>query len=166
MSKFIAAIDQGTTSTRCMIFDHGGNVIAVDQKEHHQIYPKPGWVEHDALEIWQRTQEVITGAMQKGNLSTQDILAIGITNQRETTVVWEKETGRPVYNAIVWQDTRTDSIINELAYDGGQDRFRAKTGLPLATYFSGPKAKWLLDNVAGARAAAERGEVCFGTVDT
>src|SRR5688572_18963776 len=106
MSKYVAAIDQGTTSTRCMIFDHGGNVIAVDQKEHQQMYPQPGWVEHDALEIWQRTQEVITGAMQKGNLSVQDILAVGITNQRETTVVWDKKTGRPVYNAIVWQDTR------------------------------------------------------------
>ena len=166
MSKFIAAIDQGTTSTRCMIFDHGGNVIAVDQKEHQQLYPKPGWVEHDALEIWQRTQEVITGAMQNGNVSVQDILAVGITNQRETTVVWAKETGKPIYNAIVWQDTRTHSIIDELARDGGQDRFRAKTGLPLATYFSGPKIKWILDNVEGARQKAERGELLFGNIDT
>src|SRR5688572_10233504 len=155
MSKYIAAIDQGTTSTRCMIFDQGGHVVAASQKEHQQIYPKPGWVEHDALEIWQRTQEVITDAMQKANLSASDILAVGITNQRETTVVWDRETGKPVYNAIVWQDTRTDSIINELASTGGQDRFRARTGLPLASYFSGPKIKWILDNVKEAREKAE-----------
>jgi glycerol kinase len=166
MSKFIAAIDQGTTSTRCMIFDHGGNVMAVDQKEHRQIYPRPGWVEHDALEIWQRTREVIDGALQKGSVSAGDVLAVGITNQRETTVVWEKETGKPIHPAIVWQDTRTDLIINELARDGGQDRFRAITGLPLATYFSGPKIKWILDNVEGARERAERGELLFGNMDT
>jgi glycerol kinase len=166
MSKFIAAIDQGTTSTRCMIFDHGGKVMAVDQKEHQQMYPRPGWVEHDALEIWQRTRDVIDGALQKGSISAGDVLALGITNQRETTVVWEKETGRPIHHAIVWQDTRTDSIIDQLARDGGQDRFRSKTGLPLATYFSGPKLKWILDNVEGAREKAERGELLFGTMDT
>jgi glycerol kinase len=166
MSKFIAAIDQGTTSTRCMIFDHGGNVVAVDQKEHQQIFPKPGWVEHDPMEIWQRTQEVITGALQKGKLSAGDIMAVGITNQRETTVVWEKETGKPLYNAIVWQDTRTDSMIQGLARGGEQDRFRAQTGLPLATYFSGPKVNWILDNVEGAREKAKNGELLFGTIDT
>lgn len=166
MPKYIAAIDQGTTSTRFMIFDHGGNVIAVDQKEHRQIYPKPGWVEQDPLEIWQRTQEVIDGALKKGNISAQDIIAIGITNQRETTVIWDKSTGQPIHNAIVWQDTRTDSIINELAHDGGQDRFRMKTGLPLATYFSGPKIRWILDNVEGARSKAENGELLFGNMDT
>src|SRR5215207_2276283 len=166
MSQYVAAIDQGTTSTRFIVFDHGGNIIAVDQKEHRQIYPKAGWVEHDALEIWARTQEVIKGALEKGNISTKDIVAIGITNQRETTVVWDKNTGKPIYNAIVWQDTRTDTIINELAKDGGQDRFRTKTGLPLATYFSGPKIKWILDNVPDARTKAENGELLFGNIDT
>jgi glycerol kinase len=166
MTKYVAAIDQGTTSTRFIIFDHGGNVVAVDQKEHQQMYPKPGWVEHDALEIWQRTQEVIQGGLSKGNISPQDIVAIGITNQRETTVVWDKHTGKPVYNAIVWQDTRTDIIINELAAHGGQDRFRLKTGLPLATYFSGPKLKWILDNVEGARTKAANGDLLFGNIDT
>jgi glycerol kinase len=166
MTQYVAAIDQGTTSTRFMIFDHGGNVIAVDQKEHQQIYPKPGWVEHDPLEIWRRTQEVIDGALKKGNIDAKDIRAIGITNQRETTVVWDKNTGKPIYNAIVWQDTRTDSIINELAKDGGQERFRAKTGLPLSTYFSGPKIKWILENVEGARQKAEHGELLFGNMDT
>jgi len=166
MTNYVAAIDQGTTSTRFIIFDHGGNVVAVDQKEHQQIYPKPGWVEHDALEIWQRTQEVIQGGLSKGNISPQDIVAIGITNQRETTVVWDKHTGKPIYNAIVWQDTRTDVIINELAENGGQDRFRLKTGLPLATYFSGPKLKWILDNVEGARTKAVNGDLLFGNIDT
>jgi glycerol kinase len=166
MTKYVAAIDQGTTSTRFMIFDHGGNVIAVDQKEHQQIYPKPGWVEHDALEIWARTQEVIQGGLSIGNISPQDIVAVGITNQRETTVVWDKHTGKPIYNAIVWQDTRTDIIINELAAHGGQDRFRLKTGLPLATYFSGPKLKWILDNVEDARTKAANGDLLFGNIDT
>lgn len=166
MTNYVAAIDQGTTSTRFIIFDHGGHVIAVDQKEHQQIYPKPGWVEHDALEIWQRTQEVIQGGLSKGKISPQDIVAIGITNQRETTVVWDKHTGKPIYNAIVWQDTRTDVIINELAANGGQDRFRLKTGLPLATYFSGPKLKWILDNIEGARAKAANGDLLFGNIDT
>jgi glycerol kinase len=166
MSKYIAAIDQGTTSTRFMIFDHAGNVVAVDQKEHRQIYPKPGWVEHDPLEIWERTQEVMAGAVAKADCAVFDIAAIGVTNQRETTVVWDKKTGKPVYNAVVWQDTRTDEIITELAKNGGQDRFRDKTGLPLATYFSGPKIKWILDNVSGSREKAERGELLFGNLDT
>src|SRR5687768_6406041 len=166
MSKYIASIDQGTTSTRFMVFDNGGNVVAVHQKEHQQIYPNPGWVEHDALEIWARTQEVIEGALEQGNISAKEIAALGITNQRETTVVWNKNTGRPIYNGIVWQDTRTDIMINELAKDGGQDRFRAKTGLPLATYFSGPKLKWILENVQDARSQAESGELLFGNIDS
>ncbi|WP_322495244.1 glycerol kinase GlpK [Chloroflexus sp.] len=166
MAKYAAAIDQGTTSTRCMIFDHSGNVVCYDQKEHEQIYPRPGWVEHSPDEIWERTQSVIRGALNKGGISTGDIVAVGITNQRETTVVWNRKTGRPVYNAIVWQDTRTDQICNELAADGGQDRFRAKVGLPLATYFSGPKIRWILDNVPSAREAAEAGDVIFGNIDT
>jgi glycerol kinase len=165
MAKYSAAVDQGTTSTRFMIFDHAGQVVGVDQKEHEQIYPKPGWVEHDAMEIWQRTQEVIEGALKKSGVDPKDIAAIGITNQRETTLVWDKGTGKPVYNAIVWQDTRTDTICNELAKDGGQDRFREKVGLPLATYFSGPKIKWILDNVEGVREKAEKGEVLFGNID-
>ncbi|HAD07721.1 MAG TPA: glycerol kinase [Anaerolineaceae bacterium] len=166
MAKYAAAVDQGTTSTRFMIFNHSGQVVGVDQKEHEQIYPKPGWVEHDPLEIWKRTQEVIEGALRKSNVDPKDIAAVGVTNQRETTVVWEKATGKPVYNAIVWQDTRTDKICNELAADGGQDRLRPKTGLPLATYFSGPKIKWILDNVPGVREKAEKGEVLFGNIDT
>ncbi len=166
MPKYVAAIDQGTTSTRFIIFDHGGNIIAVDQKEHKQIYPKPGWVEHDGLEIWENTKEVMRGALTKAKCSVTDIAAIGVTNQRETTLVWDKKTGKPVYNAIVWQDTRTDVICNELAEDGGQDRLRSKTGLPLATYFSGPKIKWILDNMEGVRAKAENGELLFGNMDT
>jgi glycerol kinase len=166
MAKYVAAVDQGTTSTRFMIFTHSGEVVAVDQKEHEQIYPKPGWVEHDPMEIWRRTQEVIKGAMLKAGITAADLAAVGITNQRETTVVWEKATGKPVYNAIVWQDTRTDKIINEFGKDGGQDRFRTKVGLPLATYFSGPKITWILDNVEGARSRAEAGELLFGNIDT
>jgi glycerol kinase len=166
MAKYVAAVDQGTTSTRCMIFDHAGRVVAVDQKEHTQIYPQPGWVEHDPLEIWARTQEVIDGALRKSGVERSEIAAVGVTNQRETTVVWEKATGKPVYNAIVWQDTRTDQICNQLAQDGGQDRFRPKVGLPLATYFSGPKITWILDNVPGVREKAEQGEVLFGNIDT
>jgi glycerol kinase len=166
MAKYAAAVDQGTTSTRFMIFDHHGQVVGIDQKEHEQIYPKPGWVEHDPMEIWTRCQEVIEGALKKNNIDPSDIAAVGITNQRETTVVWEKATGKPVYNAIVWQDTRTDTICNELAKDGGQDRFRERVGLPLATYFSGPKVKWILDNVEGVREKAEKGEVLFGNIDT
>ncbi len=166
MAKYAAAVDQGTTSTRFMIFDHAGNVVAIDQREHEQIYPRPGWVEHDALQIWERTQQVIEGALKKGNISPKDIAAVGITNQRETAVLWDKSTGKPVHNAIVWQDTRTDAICNELANEGGQDRFREKVGLPLATYFSGPKIKWLLDNVDGLRARADAGEILFGNIDT
>jgi len=166
MAKYAAAIDQGTTSTRFMIFDHGGQVVAVDQKEHEQIYPKPGWVEHNPMEIWDRTRDVISGALMKSMVDLKDIAAVGVTNQRETTVVWDKATGKPVYNAIVWQDTRTAGICNDLAKDGGQDRFRPKTGLPLATYFSGPKIKWVLDNVEGARGRAEKGELLFGNIDT
>jgi glycerol kinase len=164
MAQYAAAIDQGTTSTRFMVFDHGGQVVSVDQKEHEQIYPKPGWVEHDPMEIWQRTQEVIRAGLDK--VQASDIAAVGVTNQRETTVVWDSSTGRPVHNAIVWQDTRTDQICNELSADGGQDRFRAKTGLPIATYFSGPKIKWILDNVDGVRTKAESGEILFGNIDT
>ena len=166
MPKYVAAIDQGTTSTRCILFDHSGNIVAVDQKEHQQIYPQPGWVEHDALEIWEHTQRVVRGALESSEAEVKDIAAIGVTNQRETALVWERETGRPVYNAIVWQDTRTDLICNELAKQGGQDRFRAKTGLPLATYFSGPKIKWILDNVPGTRQRAEKGELLFGNMDS
>jgi len=164
MAQYAAAIDQGTTSTRFMVFDHGGQVVSVDQKEHEQIYPKPGWVEHDAMEIWERTQEVVRAGLDK--VQASDIAAVGVTNQRETTVVWDRTTGQPVHNAIVWQDTRTDQICNELSADGGQDRFRTKTGLPIATYFSGPKIKWILDNVDGVRARAESGDVVFGNIDT
>jgi glycerol kinase len=149
-----------------MIFDHAGQVIGIDQKEHEQIYPKPGWVEHDPMEIWAATQAVIAGALAKAHVDPKDLAAVGVTNQRETTVVWDKNTGKPVYNAIVWQDTRTDLICNELAKVGGQDRLRAKVGLPLATYFSGPKIKWILDNVPGAREKAEKGELYFGNTDS
>ena len=166
MAKYIAAIDQGTTSTRCILFDHSGKIAAADQKEYKQIYPRPGWVEHDALEIWEHTQRVMRGALDKSGVEAADIAAIGITNQRETTLVWERETGRPIYNAIVWQDTRTDTICNDLAKNGGQNRFQPQTGLPLATYFSGPKIAWILDNVAGLRQRAERGEILFGNIDT
>jgi glycerol kinase len=147
-----------------MVFDHSGQVASVDQKEHEQIYPKPGWVEHDANEIWQRTQEVVGAGLDK--VSASDIAGVGVTNQRETTVVWDRSTGEPVYNAIVWQDTRTDQICNELSADGGQDRFRPKTGLPIATYFSGPKIKWILENIDGVREKAESGDVIFGNIDT
>jgi glycerol kinase len=166
MPQSILAIDQGTTSTRCMIFDHSGQAIAIDQKEHAQIFPQPGWVEHDPIEIWQRTQAVIKSALSHSGLNRSDIAAIGITNQRETTIVWDRSTGQPITNAIVWQDTRTDRICADLSKDGGQDRFRSKVGLPLATYFSGPKIKWILDNISGARSKAERGELLFGNIDT
>jgi glycerol kinase len=149
-----------------MVFDHSGQVVSIHQKEHEQIYPKPGWVEHDPAEIWARSQEVIRGALDKAGIKASDLAAVGITNQRETAVVWDKNTGKAVHNAIVWQDTRTDNIINEFARDGGQDRLRAKVGLPLATYFSGPKVKWILDNVDGARAKAEAGDLLFGNIDT
>jgi glycerol kinase len=166
MPKYVGALDQGTTSTRFMIFDHGGQVVAIHQKEHEQIYPKPGWVEHDPAEIWARSQEVIRGALDKAGITASDLAAVGITNQRETAVVWDRNTGKAIHNAIVWQDTRTDVIVNEFAKDGGQDRLRAKVGLPLATYFSGPKVKWILDNVDGARAKAEAGDLVFGNIDT
>jgi glycerol kinase len=166
MAQYVGALDQGTTSTRFMIFDHGGNVVAIDQKEHEQIYPKPGWVEHDPKEIWTRCEEVIRVALGKAGIQASDLAAVGITNQRETALVWDRNTGEPAYNAIVWQDTRTDQIVNEFSRDGGQDRLRAKTGLPLATYFSGPKVKWILDNVDGARARAEAGDLVFGNIDT
>src|SRR5215203_1998791 len=166
MAKYVGALDQGTTSTRFMIFDHAGGVVAIHQKEHEQIFPKPGWVEHDPMEIWSRTQEVIKGALAKANIAASDLAAVGITNQRETAVVWDRTTGKPVYNAIVWQDTRTDVYVNEFGKEGGQDRFRAKVGLPLATYFSGPKVRWVLDNVDGARAKADAGDLVFGNIDT
>ena len=166
MAKYVGAVDQGTTSTRFMIFDHAGQVIGIDQKEHEQIYPKPGWVEHDPMEVWASTQAVIAGALAKSGVAAADLAAVGVTNQRETTVIWDKNTGKPVYNAIVWQDTRTDLICNELAKDGGPDRFRAKVGLPLATYFSGPKIKWVLENVPGAKEKAEKGELYFGNMDS
>ncbi|MGD8759644.1 MAG: glycerol kinase GlpK [Anaerolineales bacterium] len=166
MPKYVAAIDQGTTSTRCMLFDRRGQVVSLDQREHEQIYPRPGWVEHDPLEIWQRTQQVIEGAVGKAGAKPGDICAVGITNQRETTIVWDRETGKPFHNAIVWQDTRTKEVCDRLAEDGGQDRFRGKVGLPLATYFSGPKIAWMLENVEGVRQAADKGRALFGTIDT
>jgi len=164
--KFVAAIDQGTTSSRCMIFDHSGRVVAVDQREHEQIFPKAGWVEHNPIEIWNNLRNVTAGALADADLKPSDIAAVGITNQRETTVVWERATGKPVYNAIVWQDTRTDRICTALGGEEGASKYTATTGLPLATYFAGPKAKWILDNVDGARKKADAGELCFGTMDT
>jgi glycerol kinase len=166
MAQYAAAIDQGTTSTRFMVFDHSGQVVAIDQREHEQIYPKPGWVEHDPKEITLRTEQVIQAGLGKVSGGAGEISAVGVTNQRETTIVWDRSSGEPIYNAIVWQDTRTDQICNELIADGGQDRFRAKTGLPIATYFSGPKIRWILDNVDGARQRAEAGELLFGNIDT
>ncbi len=163
---YIGSIDQGTTSSRFIIFNKAGEIISVGQKEHKQIYPQAGWVEHDPDEIWKNTQEVIGLALGKANLSAKDIAAVGITNQRETTVVWNKHTGKPYYNAIVWQDTRVGSELAELAKDGGMDRFRAKTGLPLAAYFSGLKLRWLLNNIDGLRADAEKGDALFGNMDT
>jgi glycerol kinase len=166
MDKFVASIDQGTTSTRCILFDHTGSIAGISQKEHRQIYPQPGWVEHDPLEIWQQTQNVIREAIQLAGIRANSIASVGITNQRETTIVWDKATGKPFYNAIVWQDTRTKTICDDLALEGGQDVFRSKVGLPLATYFSGPKIKWILENVDGVREAAGRGDALFGNVDT
>jgi glycerol kinase len=166
MAKFAAALDQGTTSSRAMVFNHEGRVESVAQKEHEQIYPKPGWVEHDPKEIWARSQEVLDEALEAAGASTDDIAGLGITNQRETTVVWDRNTGEPVMNALVWQDTRTDKLVDQLSADGGQDRFRSKVGLPLATYFSGPKVRWVLDNVDGARERADAGDLLFGNMDT
>ncbi len=166
MAAYVGAIDQGTTSTRFMVFDRAGRIVSWAQREHQQIYPQPGWVEHDPDEIWRNTQRVIAEAMRAGGLGAGDLAAVGITNQRETTIVWDRRTGAAVYNAIVWQDTRVADAVAELARDGGADRFRGKTGLPLATYFSALKIRWILDHVSGARARAEAGDVLFGTVDT
>jgi len=166
MTRYVAAIDQGTTSSRCIIFDRAGAIVSVEQKEHRQIYPKPGWVEHDAEEIWKNVLDVVHGALARRSIPVADLAAIGITNQRETTVLWDKATGKPVANAIVWQDTRTDALARELGGAEGADRFRAICGLPLATYFSGPKIRWLLDETPGLRARAEAGEVLFGTMDS
>ena len=166
MADFIGAIDQGTTSTRFLVFDRGGNIVASAQKEHQQIYPQPGWVEHDPEEIWFRTREVIGEAMAQRGLKPAGLAAMGIANQRETTVLWNRKTGKPLANAIVWQDTRVGDDIAEFARQGGPDRFRAKTGLPLATYFSALKIRWLLDHIPGARLQADAGEVLFGNIDT
>ncbi len=166
MEKVVAALDQGTTSTLCLLVNHGGEVVASHQIEHAQIYPKPGWVEHDPGEIWRKTQDVVRLALEKAGATPETVAAVGITNQRETTVVWDRKTGEPFHPAIVWQDMRTDKICRQLAEEGGQDRFRAQTGLPLATYFSGPKIRWLLDEVDGLREAAERGDALFGNMDT
>ncbi len=166
MQKYILAIDQGTTSTRCIIFDPQGSIVASDQKEHTQIYPQPGWVEHDPQEIWINTVQVINGAILKAGLKSKDISAVGITNQRETTIAWNRFTGKAYGNAVVWQDTRTDRICSQLAQTGGQDRFRSSTGLPLATYFSGPKITWMLQNIPGLRDDAENGQAIFGNIDS
>ncbi|MFW6695427.1 glycerol kinase GlpK [Streptomyces sp. MAR4 CNX-425] len=163
---FIAAIDQGTTSSRCIVFDTDGRIVSVDQKEHEQIFPKPGWVEHNAAEIWRNVQQVVDGAVAKAGITSADVKAIGITNQRETTLLWDKHTGEPVANAIVWQDTRTAELCRQLGGTEGQDRFRAATGLPLASYFAGPKIRWLLDHTPGLRARAEAGDILFGTMDS
>jgi glycerol kinase len=166
MTRFVAAIDQGTTSSRCIVFDHEGAIVAVDQKEHKQIFPRPGWVEHNPEEIWSNVQAVVKGALAKLSVTAKDLAAVGITNQRETTVVWNRATGKPVYNAIVWQDTRTDRLVRDLGGSQGQDRFRDLCGLPLATYFSGPKARWILDSKPELRKSAEAGELMFGTMDS
>jgi glycerol kinase len=165
MADYLGALDQGTTSTRFIVFDRAGRIISSAQKEHEQIYPKPGWVEHDPEEIWRRTQEVIAEAMRQKSLRPEQLAAIGITNQRETTVLWSRKTGKPLHNALVWQDTRVEDAVAEFARDGGQDRLREKTGLPLAAYFSGLKIRWLLDHIPGARAQAQAGDVLFGNID-
>jgi len=166
MAEYVLAIDQGTTSTRAIIFDKKGSIVSTGQMEHEQIFPKAGWVEHDPKEIWNNTREVIGSALSKANLTRHEIAAVGITNQRETAVVWDRNTGEPVYNAIVWQDTRTQSIVDRLAADGGVERFKKTVGLPLATYFSGTKIVWILENVEGAREKADAGDLMFGTTDT
>jgi len=166
VAQYVGSLDQGTTSTRFMVFDRRGRVVSSYQEEHRQIFPRPGWVEHDADEIWQRSQLVIDESLERGGLRASDLAAVGITNQRETVVVWEAATGKPIHHAIVWQDTRTAGLCDQLAAQGGPDRFRSKTGLPLATYFSGPKVSWLLDHIEGARARAEAGELLFGTMDS
>ncbi|MFZ0121642.1 MAG: glycerol kinase GlpK [Pseudonocardiaceae bacterium] len=166
MNQYVAAIDQGTTSTRCMIFDHDGRIVSADQREHRQHYPQAGWVEHDPLEIWANTRDVAAGALAKANLTAGDIAAVGIANQRETAVVWDRLSGEPVYNAIVWQDTRTARLCADLGGSTGASRYQHRTGLPLSTYFSGPKIRWILDQVDGAQQRARNGELCFGTIDT
>jgi glycerol kinase len=166
MADYIAAIDQGTTSSRCIVFDRHGDICAVAQKEHKQIFPKPGWVEHDGLEIWANVETVVKQALESLKIKPADLAAVGVTNQRETTLLWDKATGEPIHNAIVWQDTRTDRLVKKLGGEKGQDRFRKKCGLPLATYFSGPKICWLLDEIRGARKRAEKGEILFGTLET
>ena len=170
MKEFVAAVDQGTTSSRCLLVNRKGEIAAFDQREHEQIYPRPGWVEHDPVEIWEQTRAVVEGALQKAGAEASAIAAIGVTNQRETTLLWDRATGKPIHHALVWQDTRTEALCRQLAREaegeGGQDRFRPATGLPLATYFSGPKIRWLLDEVEGARDAAARGELLFGNIDT
>jgi len=164
-AKYVLAIDQGTTSSRAIIFDHDGRIVSLGQREHRQIFPNPGWVEHDAVEIWDAVREVVAEALAKAGVNSSNIAAVGVTNQRETTVVWNRRTGQPVYNAIVWQDTRTAKIVEELG-GGDQNRYQARVGLPLATYFSGPKVKWILDNVPGAREAAQAGDLIMGNMDT
>ncbi|HTQ69189.1 MAG TPA: glycerol kinase GlpK [Solirubrobacteraceae bacterium] len=166
MSGYVGAIDQGTTSTRFIVFDHDGRVVASDQREHEQITPQPGWVEHDPLEIWDRTCEVVEAGLARAGVDAGQVQAVGIANQRETTVVWDRISGEPIHNAIVWQDTRTEPLVRRLAGDAGADRLRAQVGLPLASYFSGPKLTWLLEHVPGARERAERGQLAFGTVDS
>ncbi len=166
MAGYVGAIDQGTTSTRFILFDGDGRIAAIDQREHEQINPRPGWVEHDPLEIWRRTREVIGEALARAGIEAGEIEAIGITNQRESTVVWDRESGRPIHNAIVWQDTRTDGLVREFSGDHGVNRLRERVGLPLSTYFSGPKIAWLLEHVDGARSRAEGGELAFGTIDS
>ena len=166
MARYVAAIDQGTTSTRFIVFDRAGAIVTMAQREHRQIYPQPGWVEHDPLEIRDNTLAVIDEALRGADLAPRDLAAVGITNQRETTLLWDRATGQPVHNALVWQDSRTDALVAEYARDGGQDRFRARTGLPLASYFSGPKLRWLLEHIPDARRRAEAGDLMFGTVDT
>lgn len=164
--KYVLAIDQGTTSSRAILFDHGGNIVSVGQLEHEQIFPKAGWVEHNPIEIWKNVREAVGQALSRAEVNRHQVAAVGITNQRETAVVWDKNTGEPIYNAIVWQDTRTQKICDALAGEEGPDKYKAVCGLPLATYFSGPKVKWILDNVEGAREKAERGDLLFGNTDT
>src|SRR5438309_2347819 len=166
MSKYIGALDQGTTSTRFIVFDAAGKVVVCAQKEHRQIYPQPGWVEHDTEEIWQRTQEVMAQAMAEARLKAGDLTAIGITNQRETTLLWNKKTGKPLHNAIVWQDTRVADEVSRFAKEPGDTFFRSRTGLPLSTYFSALKLRWLLEKIPGARKQAESGELLFGNIDS
>ena len=164
--RYVASVDAGTASSRCFIFDNGARIVSMAQQEHRQHFPRPGWVEHDPEEIWRHVLSVISVALQKAELSTGDLCGLGIANQRETTVLWDRRTGAPVHNAINWQDTRTDRVCRELAREFGQDRFREKTGLPVTTYFSGPKVRWLLDHIPGLRERAEDGEVLFGTMDS